>query len=54
MDKGQISTYWLTDDEYDLCDHGVNAAVHTCADCEADVAWIRVVDGGVYYSDVKL
>lgn len=31
------STYWLTDDEWDICDHGSNVAVTRCGDCEREV-----------------
>lgn len=54
MNNELNSTYWATEDVYDPCDHGVNAAVDTCPDCEADIAWIRIVDGVVHYSDRKL
>ena len=36
------NTYFLTDDVWDICDHGVNAAVHTCGDCEADIAGVTL------------
>jgi hypothetical protein len=31
-------TFYLTDDVWDICDHGCNAAVTLCGECEADVA----------------
>jgi hypothetical protein len=47
------ATYWLTDDVYDPCDHGVNAAVDTCQQCEDDIADIRIVNGEIHITDVK-
>jgi len=39
------ATYWLTDDVYDICDHGTNAATTTCWQCEEDVASLVWIDG---------
>ena len=51
-------TFYLTDDVYDICDHGCNAAVHQCEDCEADAAegykaW-RLEVFGPHVTDAKL
>ena len=47
------ATYWLTNDVYDPCDHGVNAAVDTCQQCEDDIADIRIVNGEIHITDVN-
>lgn len=59
MEKGDIlhiliNPYWLTDDVYDPCSHGVNTAAELCSQCEEDASWVRIVDGVVHYSDAKL
>ena len=53
-----MNTFDLTDDVYDICDHGCNAAVTTCEDCEADAAegynaW-RLEIFGPHVTDAKL
>ena len=45
MNFDNADTFHLTNDVYDICDHGTNVAIHTCGQCEDEVAGWEWVDG---------